>query len=135
MPIVLDASMALAWCFPEEDGAPKADGVAMRLIGEPGITPRIFWYEIRNVLIRAEWRGRIDREGTMRFLGRLRELQIEIDDSHVEVETLDLAHRHRLTFYDAAYLETAIRRQATLATLDDELDAAAHSENVGYVCP
>ena len=71
----------------------------------------------------------------MRFLGRLRELQIEIDDSHVEVETLDLAHRHRLTFYDAAYLETAIRRQATLATLDDELDAAAHSENVGYVYP
>ena len=107
----------------------------MRLISEPGITPRIFWYEIRNVLVRAERRGRIDREGTMRFLGRLRELQLEMDDRHVEVETLDLAHRHRLTFYDAAYLETAVRRQATLATLDEELDAAAQMENVGYRDP
>ena len=135
MAIVLDASMALAWCFPEEEGAPKADAVAVRLINEPGIAPRIFWYEVRNVLVMAERRGRIDREGTMRFLGRLGELQIEIDDSHVEADTLDLAHRHRLTFYDAAYLETAIRYQATLATLDNELDAAARREKAGYTYP
>ena len=132
MAIVLDASVALAWCFPEEEGASRADAVAMRLISEPGITPRIFWYEIRNVLVRAEWRGRIDREGTMPFLGRLGELQIEIDDGHVEMETLDLAHRHHLTFYDAAYLETAIRRQSSLATLDGELDVAARKKSVGY---
>ena len=135
MAVVVDASVALAWCFPEEEGAPKAGAVALQLIGDPGIAPRIFWYEVRNVLVRAERRGRIDREGTMRFLGRLEELQIEIDDSHVETDTLDLAHRHRLTFYDAAYLETAIRYRATLATLDDDLDAAAHRERVGYTYP
>ena len=130
MAIVIDASVAAAWCFPHEEGSSSADAVAMQIIGEPGIVPRIFWYEIRNVLIGAEWNGRINRQGTERFLERLEELQIAMDRGHVEAETLTLARRHHLTVYDAAYLETALRHQAKLATLDTALAVVATTEGV-----
>ncbi len=115
MAIVIDASIAAAWCFPQEEGSLDADGVAMQIISETGIVPMVFWYEIRNVLINSERSGRIDQQGTERFLERLGELQFEIDNGHDETDTLNLARRHRLTVYDAAYLETALRRQARLA--------------------
>ena len=41
-----------------------------------------------------------------------------------------LAERHRLTIYDAAYLELAQRRGVPLATLDTELRNAAGAEGV-----
>ena len=41
-----------------------------------------------------------------------------------------LARRHGLSGYDAAYLETAMRRRAKLATLDRKLAAAATGEGV-----
>lgn len=41
-----------------------------------------------------------------------------------------LAERHRLTLYDAAYLELAQRRGLPLATLDRELRTAAGAEKV-----
>ena len=44
--------------------------------------------------------------------------------------TLRLAERHRLTLYDAVYLELALRRGIPLATLDIELRAAAKAEGV-----
>lgn len=130
MAIVLDASVAMAWCFPDETGVPEANAAATRLASEPGIPTGIFWYEIRNVLVRSEWRGRISSEGTAHFLERLGELDIEVDTDHVEAETLALARRHRLTVYDSSYLETAIRRQAALATLDRDLAVAASREGV-----
>ena len=130
MAIVIDASVAVAWCFPQEEGSPAADAVAVQLIAEPGIAPGIFWYEIRNVLVRPERRGRIGRDDTERFLGRLNELEIEIDHDHDETETLSLARRHQLTVYDAAYLETALRKQAKMATLDADLATAANNEGI-----
>ena len=130
MAVVIDASVALAWCFPEEEGSSAADAVAMQVISEPGIVPVLFWYEIRNVLIRSERGERIDRAGTERFLGLLDEIQFDVDQRHSEGETLALARRYGLTVYDAAYLETALRRQASLATLDTELAEAAASEGV-----
>jgi predicted nucleic acid-binding protein len=38
--------------------------------------------------------------------------------------------RHRLTVYDAAYLELALRADAPLATLDRELARAARAARV-----
>jgi len=46
---------------------------------------------------------------------------------------LTLARRHRLTFYDACYLELAERRAAPLATLDATLAQAAQPENISLV--
>ena len=130
MAVVIDASVAIAWCLPLEEGSLAADAVAMQIVSEPAIAPGIFWYEIRNVLIGAERSDRIDRQGSERFLDRLAELNIEIDHAHNEAETLALARRHLLTVYVAAYLETAIRHQAKLATLDTTLATAATTEGV-----
>lgn len=128
MPVVIDASVALAWCFPEEEGSSAADAVAMQIIREQGIVPALFWYEIRNVLIRSERDKRIDRAGTEHFLKLLDEFHFVVDQGHDEAATLALARHYGLTVYDAAYLETAMRRQAGLATLDAELAKAAASE-------
>ena len=95
MAVVIDASVALAWCFPEEEGSSAADAVAMQVIREPGIVPALFWYEIRNVLIRSERDERIGRAGTERFLKLLDELQFDVDRGHSEAETLALARRYR----------------------------------------
>ena len=41
-----------------------------------------------------------------------------------------LAHEHRLSGYDATYLELAVRVQLPLATLDQALGAAARAEGL-----
>jgi predicted nucleic acid-binding protein len=45
-------------------------------------------------------------------------------------DTLALARSHRLTSYDAAYLELALRRSLPLASRDKALQAAAQLEGV-----
>ena len=45
-------------------------------------------------------------------------------------QTIRLADLHRLTAYDASYLELALRRRLPLATLDAALARAATAEGV-----
>ena len=130
MPFVIDASIAAAWCFPDEEPMLGTDALALDIADEAMIVPGVFWYEIRNALVRAERRGRIDGVAYGSFLAQLGELQTEVDSDHDELRTLDLARRYSLTFYDAAYLETAVRREAQLATLDGALATAAAREGV-----
>jgi len=40
------------------------------------------------------------------------------------MDTLDLANRFRLTVYDAAYVELALRSDLPLATLDQDMRSA-----------
>jgi predicted nucleic acid-binding protein len=47
-----------------------------------------------------------------------------------ENAVMELARRHRLSFYDAAYLELALREALTLATFDGDLIVAARAEGV-----
>src|ERR1035441_8788138 len=51
-------------------------------------------------------------------------------EKHAWRSTLRLAERYKLTIYDAAYLELAMRRGLPLASLDGELRAAAGAEGV-----
>jgi len=48
---------------------------------------------------------------------------------------LRLARAHRLSAYDAAYLELALRRSLPLATLDDKLRVAASAVGVAAFAP
>ncbi|AXC11496.1 hypothetical protein ACPOL_2172 [Acidisarcina polymorpha] len=47
--------------------------------------------------------------------------------------TKKLAEKHRLTAYDAGYLELALRSALPLATLDDALRRAARLEGVSVL--
>ena len=131
MAIVVDASVAAAWCFPDERAA-AAERALEELPSAGGVVPDLFWHEIRNVLVVNERRRRIDREGSDRFMTRLRDMRMETDRDYAGGAVMALARRHRLTAYDAAYLETALRRGGKLATQDRDLAKAADAEGVAF---
>lgn len=124
MAVVIDASVAAAWCLRDEAGSAGADEAISRLSGETGIVPGIFWHELRNVLIVAERKRRIEKEAAERHMRRLRDLPLVTDSDQDDTETMALARLHGLSAYDAAYLETARRRGAELVTFDRKLAAA-----------
>jgi predicted nucleic acid-binding protein len=132
MPFVIDASVTACWLLPDETH-PVANLARNLLVNEPAVAPSIWWYEVRNLLIVNERRGRMDAAKSNRALGILRRLPIEIDHQAVDVDVLDLARTHRLTIYDAAYLEVSRRRSLPLASLDGDLIAAARAENLGLL--
>jgi predicted nucleic acid-binding protein len=94
------------------------------------LVPTLSWFELRNALVVNEPRGRITEQQTARFLRNVERLAITIDSTPDENGVLTLARRHRLTVYDAAYLELALRSGLPLATLDVMLATAARSEGV-----
>jgi predicted nucleic acid-binding protein len=133
--IVIDASVALAWCF-EDESAPSTDAIAetVRRIG--GCVPALWRLEVANVLLMAVRRKRIVVETSRSMLLDLERFPLEIDASTNDVawsETLTLADRHNLTVYDAAYLELAMRRALPLATLDTRLADAARAEGLAVL--
>lgn len=129
MPFVLDASATAAWCFPDEDNT-AADAAFDRLSADNAVVPVLWWVEIRNIMIVGERRQRIDALDTARFLADLDRLPIKTDRSPVSDLVLALARQHRLTVYDAVYLELASRLSLPLATLDVRLAAAAQADGV-----
>ena len=129
MAFVPDASVAAAWVLPDEQAA-LAELALDRLGAETAKVPDVFWHELRNLLLSAERRGRIDDRHAAVSLSRLRRFPIrsvvEADDRHV----MELARDHRLTAYDASYLALAIREDCALASLDRRLTEAAAAVGV-----
>lgn len=132
MTFVVDASVVVAWAFADEQHA-VAEAALERLDTEDAIAPALWWFEVRNALIAGERRGRIEVAGTSRFLQRLTRLPIMIDRTPDEPALLDLARRYRLTAYDAAYLELAMRLDIHLATTDQDLVRAAPQAGIGLL--
>lgn len=132
MALVIDASVAAAWCFRDEEHSSEAAAVFARLSSETGIVPDLFWHEMRHVLITAERKGRITPAEVEHHLYDLRTLLLTVDSDQSDSGTLELARRHSLSGYDAAYLETAKRHGADLATLDRQLARASVREGVRY---
>ena len=132
MMIVVDASIAVAWCLRDEKDSVLADSIMAEVSSGQAVVPGLFWYEVRNVLAVAERKGRIAAEESERHLRRLRILPMTTDHEQDDRQTLILARRHTLSGYDAAYLETALRRGGALATLDNNLAAAAEERGVAH---
>ena len=132
MNFVLDASVALAWCFEDESLEP-ALAVLDALRDSEAVVAHHWTLETANGLLTAERRGRIDGDGATRFSRLLLALPIAVDPvarGTALTETRRLARTHGLTSYDAAYLELALRLAIPLATLDEKLQAAARAEGV-----
>lgn len=130
MLFVVDASVAAAWAF-EDENTPDA-AFALEGLEAPGSAPvpGHWWFELRNALLVNERRGRITETGTSRFLRDIARLPIAVDRSPDEAALLGLARRHKLTVYGAAYLELARREGLPLASLDGDLRKAAPVEGV-----
>ena len=132
MPFVVDASVSVCWFMPDERHA-IADAALRRIRLDPAVTSVLWWYELRNVLIVAEQRGRLDGAKTARVLRLLGGLAVATDADVEEEALTQLARRYRLTVYDAAYLELALRKRYPLATLDVALSIAAQAEGVPLI--
>jgi predicted nucleic acid-binding protein len=131
---VLDASIVLTWCFPDEE-TQKAVEISERIAaGERVIVPAFWPHEILNALLVGEKRKRSMPALTQQFLEDLNRLPVDLDllaTSMIAFEqTQQLCRKHGLTAYDAAYLEIAVRTVCPLATVDDDLRPAAAAEDV-----
>ncbi len=135
-PIVVDCSVTAAWCL--EDGtSPAAERVLERVIREGALVPALWAFEMSNVLVVAERRGRItaaDAERAVELLGRL---PIALDPPHAGTlaRCRAVGREYGLTAYDAGYLDLALRRGLELATFDAELAAAARRAGVCVCSP
>jgi predicted nucleic acid-binding protein len=132
MSLVLDASATLASIFPDETTAP-IEAVFDQIADEDAWVPSLWRIEVANILAQGVLRGRISfarRNGALADLSRLPIFDDSETALHVWGATLVLADNHRLTVYDATYLELALRLSLPLATLDEDLRRAAQSEGL-----
>ncbi len=129
MSFVPDASVAAAWVLPDE-AASAADQALDRLDQEAAMVPGMFWDEMRNLLLSAERRGRIDGDYANASMARLRRLPIRCPGEPDDRDVMALARNHGLTAYDASYLALAIREGCELVSLDRHLNEAAVVEGV-----
>lgn len=130
--MVVDASTALAWCFPDERGT-YADAVLLALEGKTMFVPSIWPLEIANAVLVGERMKRLRRPEIQRFTALLEALPLALDSQTVGEHignVLPLAREYGLSAYDAAYLELSIRYEAPLATLDGKLKKAAQKAGV-----
>ena len=132
MSLVVDCSAVIAWTL-EDEATPPALAIRER-VAEAGATVPGHWHlEIANALLMAERRGRIEAGFRRRRLEDLAYLSVSVDQlttAEAWSTTTQLAERHRLTAYDAAYLELALRTGLPLASLDADLNAAAERSGV-----
>jgi len=130
--LIIDSSIAVAWCFPDEKDD-YSQAVLDALASEPAFVPDLWHLEVANALLVGERRKRSTQADTVTWLGFLSALPITVDEetkTHAFADTTHLGRSHNLSAYDAAYLELAIRRGVPLATLDQELKDAARAVGV-----
>ncbi len=132
---VLDASVALAWCFHDEASAETA-AVLDQLHKNYALVPVIWPLEMANILAVAERNRRISAAVTAEFAMQLQALDIRVDEVLANRALGDLLRFVRttgLTAYDASYLELAMRSGLPLATRDRALATAARRNGVAVI--
>jgi predicted nucleic acid-binding protein len=134
---VLDSSTGLAWCFTDEQSA-HAHAVLDSLTSHQAVVPGVWPFEVANALLSGERRRRSTADDTRVWLDFLHRLPITVQDVPTPATwhaIVDLARRHRLSAYDAAYLEASLRLSLPLASLDFRLQAAAQAAGVTLYAP
>ncbi len=135
MSLVLDNTVALAWCFEDEQN-PAIMALLDRVVERGAVAPQLWPIEALNGLLTAQRRGRIDAEARAQMSSLLADLPIVLDDQtagQLWTATARLAEQHQLTAYDATYLELAKRLNLPLATNDRALITAARVEGVALL--
>jgi predicted nucleic acid-binding protein len=124
---VIDASVALAWCF-DDEATEAIRALLDRFEDEPAEVPSLWHLELANALAMGERKGRITPARASEFIALIDGLPIVIDERTPNLalsSVLELSRREQLSAYDASYLELAMRRGVPLATKDSDLARAA----------
>jgi predicted nucleic acid-binding protein len=127
--------MAAAWCFPDERSDRTEALLDELAAGSEAAAPRVFAYEVRNVVVKGLRRGRIEEDDATSFLDLLEQLPIRLLDPPSYGEVFVLARRFDLNFYDASYLELAQRLGVPIATVDNRLAEVASAAGVAQYRP
>lgn len=135
MRFVLDASVALLWLVPSTHpaGVDYAEATLVALKDAQAVVPSLWALEVANVVAKLEAKAIVTEADSQRYVALLGQLHIVTDPAtatHALGDTLNLARRYRLSAYDAAYLELALRTGLPLATLDAGLAKAAATAGV-----
>lgn len=135
--VVIDASVSLAWLLDEPE-----TGIALRDLFLQAfrrqcvvLVPALWHWECANVLLGLVKREVISLPQVPGYLELMRYANPEVDDvpsAHVQHATIELAHVTGLSYYDASYVELALRCKAPLATLDAKMKNAAR--DLGVLC-
>lgn len=132
---VLDNSVVMAWCFQDQTNK-YTEAVLDKLETAEAYAPAIWPLEVGNVLLAAERRNLLSKADVTRFLSLLRSLPIIVEQESPDrmlTEILSLAREHRLSTYDASYLDLTMRLGLPLATQDKALTMAAKKCRVSLV--
>jgi predicted nucleic acid-binding protein len=129
MPIVIDASVAIDWFAAETSAA--AEIALDRVAADGAVVPALWRWEVQDVLRRLDLAGRLDKPVDF-IRTELRELPISVDDELTSLfgGEAAIASQYGLTFYDAAYLELAVRLGVPLATTDKAMITAARAAKI-----
>ena len=130
---VLDASVVLTWCFPDENAAMAQHVAGLFKQGDTAVAPSFWPHEVLNALLAGEKRKRISRALVQSFLDDLAKLPIVPEQFPAGIvfgRLQRLSREHGLTAYDAAYLDLALDNGLPLATLDEDLARACKKARV-----
>ncbi|MDE2966674.1 MAG: type II toxin-antitoxin system VapC family toxin [Chloroflexota bacterium] len=127
--LIVDASATLTFLL-DDEWDERAESAFEWVDREGGCVPQHWHYEVRNGLLVNVRRARLTQDDALRRLSSLRRFRWETDSASDLESALELAFEHVLTFYDALYLELAIRRAMPLVTLDNDLATAASRAGV-----
>ncbi len=133
---VVDASIVLTWCFPDENSALALKVAQMFKQGDSAIAPSFWPHEVLNALLVGEKRKRISGNLIRTFLTDLATLPIVLQELQADAvfdRVQSLSRAHGLTTYDAAYLDLAQRNGLPLATLDEDLIRACSKTGVELI--
>ncbi len=133
--MVVDASISAAWFLPDE-ATPYTEAALQATVDRQVWVPALWLLEVGNLLLSAQRRRRITDAKRRELVAHAQDLRMDVDREPVAMTTLDdLAARHALSAYDAAYLELALRRSLPLATNDAALLKAMAATNVARAEP
>ncbi len=129
--VVVDASMALP--FLQGDAAAFATWDSWRANDDLVLVPPLFPIEVANALLRGTSIRSTSRVLELLSLLELAGYEVADRGSAGVARSVQLAATHRLSVYDAAYLDLALDIDASLATLDRDLRRAADAEGVPVI--
>src|SRR5262245_49448545 len=130
--LVLDASVVIAVTL-QEAHRQLAAAILVRAVEAGAAVPNLWHLEVGNALLTAERRGILARSEREEAIREVLKLPVAIAPEtalRAWTSTVVLADRHRLSLYDASYLELALRLDLPLASFDAALRRAAQAENV-----
>ena|SRR5258708_312866 len=135
---VLDASVAISWCFPNDptENTPYSRAILQHIETADAVVPEVWAFEIANgIFVAHNKRKRINEADIHEYVQLLESLPIRVVSGEwlKNIALESLARKHNLAAYDAAYLDLALREKLPLATSDAELREAALAEGVALI--